>query len=397
MSAPSAEHPALRLFRPGPRVVLGLMSGTSLDGVDAAVVRLDGTGAAVRVETLGFASEAYAPALRAALRACVEAATSDVRLVSQLHVRLAHAFADVAELALTEARGAAPGLALDLVGSHGQTVQHVPDAEPCAGRPVRSTLQLGCPATLALRLGAPVVSDFRAADVALGGQGAPLAPFLDAALLGAPDETRVLLNLGGIANLTVLPPGGAPAAAFDTGPANMVADALAAQHLGAPFDADGAAAARGTADDALLDGLLADPYYAAPPPKSTGREAYGAAFVRRFDALAADDALATAVALTARTVAQAAAHAAPGAARVIASGGGVRNATLLRELRAELRRAFGRAVPLETTAAHGLDPDAKEAVLFALLAHEWANGVRTGLPAVTGAARAARQGSLTLP
>ena len=394
---PAREHPALALLRPGPRVVLGLMSGTSLDGIDAAVVRLEGTGAEVSAEVLGFASHGYRHELRGALRACVEVATSDVRLVSQLHVRLAHAFADVAEAALARARDGRPELTLDLVGSHGQTVQHVPDAEACGGLPVRSTLALGCPATLALRLGAPVLSDFRAADIALGGQGAPLAPFLDAALLGSPSETRVLLNLGGIANLTVLPPGGAPTAAFDTGPANMVVDALAARHLGAPYDEGGAAAARGTVDDALLTELLADPYYAAPAPKSTGREAYGVAFVDRFDALSPGDALATAVALTARTVAQAAASAAPEAARVVASGGGVRNPTLMAALGAELRRAFGRAVPLETTAGHGIDPDAKEAVLFALLAHEWANGARTGLPAVTGAARAARQGSLTLP
>ena len=378
------------LLRPGPRVVVGLMSGTSLDGIDAAVVRLDGTGAAVRAETLAFRSRPYGDALRAALRACVAVETSDVRQVSQLHVRLAHAFADVAEAALGAARRDRPDLRLDLVGSHGQTVHHVPDAEPCAGVPTRSTLQLGCPATLAHRLGAPVVSDFRAADLALGGQGAPLAPVLDAALLGSPAETRVLLNLGGIANVTVLPPGGAPRAAFDTGPANMVMDALAARG-GAPYDADGAGAARGTVDGALLADLLADPYYAAPPPKSTGREAYGADFVARFDGLAPDDALATAVALTARTVADAVGRHAPDAARVIASGGGVRNPTLLRAL------ADALAVPLETTAAHGVDPDAKEAVLFALLAHEWANGARTGLPAVTGARAAARQGSLTLP
>lgn len=373
------------------------MSGTSLDGIDAAVVRLEGTGAAVHAETLAFASHPYPDPMRAALRRAVEVDTSDVRLVSQLHVRLAHAFAEVAEAALAEARRDRPELTLDLVGSHGQTVQHVPDAELCGGRPTRSTLALGCPATLALRLGAPVVSAFRAADMALGGQGAPLAPFLDAALLGAPDETRVLLNLGGIANLTVLPPGGVPSTAFDTGPANMVMDALAARRLGEPFDAAGAAAARGTVDEALLAVLLDDPYYASPAPKSTGREAYGTAFVDRFDALTPGDALATAVALTARTVADAVRRAAPHASRVIASGGGTRNPTLLAALAADLDRAFGHAVPLDTTAAHGVDPDAKEAILFALLAHEWANGLRTGLPAVTGASRAAFQGSLTLP
>ena len=388
------SHPLLRLIETGPRTVLGLMSGTSLDGVDAVVARVEGSGEALRVRTLGFASAPYEQALSAALHACVEPSTSDVRLVSQLSVRLAHHFADVAEGAL-----AAAGLAasdLDLVGSHGQTVQHVPDAEACAGVPTRSTLQLGCPATLAVRLGTPVVSDFRAADVALGGQGAPLAPFIDGALFGSATETRVLLNLGGIANLTVLPPGAPPALAFDTGPANMVIDAVARRLLDTPYDVDGACAADGTPDEAVLAGLLADPYFDRPPPKSTGRELFDAAYVDRFlDAAPADacDALATAVALTARSVAHAIRTFVPDApARVIASGGGVRNPTLLRQLDAALG-----GIELETTEAYGLDPDAKEAVLFALLAHEWANGVRTGLPAVTGASRAAFQGSLTLP
>ena len=393
------SHPLLRLAETGPRTVLGLMSGTSLDGVDAVVARVEGTGATLRVRTLGFASSPYERELALALRASVESATSDVRLISQLHVRLAHHFADVAGRAL-----AAAGLAasdLDLVGSHGQTVQHVPDAEDCAGVPTRSTLQLGCPATLAVRLGTPVVSDFRAADLALGGQGAPLAPFIDGALFGSAAETRVLLNLGGIANLTVLPPGAPPLLAFDTGPANMVIDALAQRLLGTPYDEDGACAADGTPDEALLADLLADPYFDRPPPKSTGRELYDAAYVDRFLARAPSDdcdALATAVALTARSVAHAIRTFVPEApARVIASGGGVRNPTLLRHLDAALRDVGLGAVELETTEAYGLDPDAKEAVLFALLAHEWANGVRTGLPAVTGASRAAFQGSLTLP
>jgi anhydro-N-acetylmuramic acid kinase len=384
-------HPLHTLLRPGARTVLGLMSGTSLDGVDAVVARLDGSGRDLRVETLGFVSRAYDAPLRAALRACVEAASSDVRMVSQLHVRLAHHLADVAEEALAAAGlGAAD---LDLVGSHGQTVQHVPVAEACAGEPTRSTLQIGCPATLAARLGAPVLSDFRAADMALGGQGAPLAPYLDAALFRSDNEPRVLLNLGGIANVTFLPAGGPPGMAFDTGPANMVMDALAHRLTGRAYDADGAIAARGTPDEALL----ADPYYDAPPPKSTGREDYGTAFLDRFVAEGPPetaDLLATAAALTARSVAHAVQRQMPARpARVIASGGGVRNPTLLRHL----ADALGPDIALETTAAYGLDPDAKEAVLFAVLAHEWANGVRTGLPAVTGAARPAFQGSLTLP
>ena len=380
-----------RLLRPGPRVVAGLMSGTSLDGADAVVARVEGTGAGLSVETLGFHSEPYGGPLREALAACVEAATSDVRLVSQLHARLGGVFADVAERALAEA-GLGPG-ALDLVGSHGQTVHHVPEPEDCAGVPTRSTLQIGSPAVLAVRLGAPVVADFRAGDLALGGQGAPLAPYLDRTLFASPDETRVLLNLGGIANVTVLAPGREPVA-FDTGPANMVLDALVRRLAGQPYDRGGQIAAAGAPDGTLLARLVGDPYYALPPPKSTGREHFGSDFVDGLVAsgLGTEDLVATATALTARTVADAVRQHAPAAARVVASGGGVHNATLL----AMLADALG-PVPVETTAAYGVDPDAKEAVLFAVLAHEWANGARTGLPSVTGAAGAAMQGSLTLP
>ena len=379
-----------RLLRPGPRVVAGLMSGTSLDGADAVVARVEGTGAGLSVETLGFHSEPYDGPLREALAACVEAATSDVRLVSQLHARLGGVFADVAERALAEA-GLGPG-ALDLVGSHGQTVHHVPEPEDCAGVPTRSTLQIGSPAVLAVRLGAPVVADFRAGDLALGGQGAPLAPYLDRTLFASDAETRVLLNLGGIANVTVLAPGAEPVA-WDTGPANMVIDAVVRARTDQGFDRDGQIAASGAPDAALLADLMRDPYYAQPPPKSTGREDYGAAFAGRLLESGLDTAtlVATATALTARTVADAVRRHAPGAARVIASGGGVHNPTLLAML------ADALDVPVETTAAHGLDPDAKEAVLFAVLAHEWANGVRTGLPSVTGARAPAMQGSLTLP
>lgn len=369
------------------------MSGTSLDGVDAAVVRLEGSGTAVTVETLGFVSRPYEDAMHDALAACVETATSDVRLVSQLHARLGAVFADAVRAAL-DAAGLGPE-DLDLVGSHGQTVQHVPRAEEVAEVPTRSTLQIGCPATIATSLDVPVIADFRSADLALGGQAAPLAPYIDGALFTHEHETRVLLNLGGIANLTVLPPGGPPQTAFDTGPANMVIDALADRLAGRPYDADGVLAAAGTPDEALLQDVLTAPFFMEPPPKSTGREDFGTPFVDWLIARGPSDMadlIATATAFTARSVAEAVARfVEPAPDRVIASGGGVRNPTLMRML------ADALDVPLDTTAAYGLDPDAKEAVLFALLAHEWANGVRTGLPVVTGASRAAFQGSLTLP
>ncbi|HYE96367.1 MAG TPA: anhydro-N-acetylmuramic acid kinase [Rubricoccaceae bacterium] len=394
-------HPIHRLLSRPERLVAGLISGTSLDGVDAGVVRLAGTGRGLRVETLAFVSVPYEDDLREALRACTEVSLSDVRLVSQLHVLLAHRFADVLEVALAKAGMNAEEL--DLIGSHGQTVHHVPDAEPVqglAGPAVRSTLQIGSGAVLAARLGVPVVSDFRLADMALGGQGAPLAPYLDDVLFAHATETRGLLNLGGIGNLSVLPVGGGPADtfAFDTGPSNVLLDALTQRLFRRPYDADGALAARGTPDESLIEKLLSDPYFAQPPPKSTGRELFNAAYVDRFVADGpADphDLLATAAELTARSVHDAYQRfVEPNHRldRLIASGGGVHNAYLMRRLAERFA-----PVPVETTAAYGLDPDAKEAVLFAVLAHEWANGVRTGLPAVTGATRPAFQGTLALP
>ncbi|NNF58645.1 MAG: anhydro-N-acetylmuramic acid kinase [Rhodothermaceae bacterium] len=391
-------HPAISLLQRPERIVAGLMSGTSLDGVDAVIVRVQGSGRALELTTLAFVSQAYDGAIREALHWAVEVERSDVRLVSQLHVRLAHVFADVVEAALREV-----GLAtvdLDLVGSHGQTVQHVPDAEPVAGNPTRSTLQLGCPATLAVRLGTPVVSDFRAADMALGGQGAPLVPYLDDALFASAEETRGLLNLGGIANLTVLPKGSGPDAivAFDTGPSNMLIDALAQRLFDRPYDASGALASQGTPDDALVDRLLGEAYFQREPPKSTGREAFGGAYVERLlkaGPTAPHDLLATVTALTARSVYDAyqrfvSPH--HRLDRLIASGGGVHNAGLMRQL-----EALFAPIPVETTTAYGLDPDAKEAGLFAVLAHEWANGVPTNVPSVTGASRPALLGSLTMP
>lgn len=265
---------------------------------------------------------------------------------------------------------------------------------------MRSTLQLGCPATLATRLGAPVVSDFRAADLALGGQGAPLVPYLDDALFASDEETRGLLNLGGIANLTVLPRGAGPGAvlAFDTGPANMLVDALAQRLFERPYDESGRLAAQGVPDETLLARLLAEDYFQREPPKSTGREQFGAAYVAHLIAAGPTDPhdlLATATALTARSVHDAytrfigSVHPLD---RLIVSGGGAHNTVLMAML-----AALFDPIPIETTAAYGLDPDAKEAVLFAVLAHEWANGVPTNVPSVTGASRPALLGSLTLP
>ena len=396
MSLP--QSPLARLLATPERIVVGLMSGTSLDGIDAAVVRLAGTGRELRFDVLGFETLPLPDALRAAVRAAAEDAASPSAL-ARLHVRLAHAFADAAEAALAQA-----GLAsadLDLAGSHGQTIQHLPQPAPLAGRDVAVTLQIGDAPTLAARLGCPVAYDFRAADVARGGQGAPLVPYFDWAAFSSADEARLLLNLGGIANVSVLPVGAglADVTAFDTGPANMVIDQLATRFFGLGYDRGGALAAAGTVHHGLLGDLLRDPYFWQPPPKSTGRERFGAAFVEqmvehgRALGCTPHDLVATATALTAYSIGRAVLHFGPATtpARLIASGGGVHNPALMQMLADVFPDTR-----IETTAAHGLDPDAKEAVCFAVLAHELINGQPTNLPSVTGASGPALLGSLCL-
>jgi anhydro-N-acetylmuramic acid kinase len=391
-------HTLRSLLDKSERIVAGIMSGTSLDGIDVAVARLSGSGTGLRLELLAATHTPYTAPLRRMLLANSEPDSSSVRELCQLGALLGRLYSTAVTGALEEA-GLAPD-ALDLVGSHGQTVHHIPVPEPLADAgDVASTLQIGDAATLANRLRVPVVSDFRAADVALGGQGAPLVPYFDFACFASPDETRLLLNLGGIANVTVLPRGGAldDVYAFDTGPANMVLDALARRLFDQDFDLDGAHAAAGTPDETLLAELLEDPFYHRPPPKSTGREAFGRPFVDRLmqSGLAPDDVMATAAALTARSVRMAydrfiAPH--HEADVLIASGGGVRNPELMRLL----KDLFG-PIAVRSCADDGIDPDAKEALCFAVLAHEWLNGVPTNLPAVTGASRRTLLGKLTLP
>ncbi len=379
----------------------GLMSGTSLDGVDVALARLSGSGRALESELLAFTHVPYAEALRAQLLENSTPETSSVRDLAQLNVRLAHVYAAAVREAV-EAAGLAPDT-LHLVGSHGQTVHHVPDPSCCAGREVTSTLQIGDPSVLANLLGTPVVGDFRLADMALGGQGAPLVPYFDYVFFSDEQETRGLLNLGGIANLTVLPAGTGPEAvrAFDTGPANMVVDQLAHRLFGRPYDEDGALADEGEIDKALLAQLLEEDYFTQPPPKSTGREHFGTAYTTHFvergamRGLSEHDLLASATALSAYSVYQAYARFLREEQPVdvlVASGGGTHNHTLMRLL----KQVFS-PIPVRTVQDYGLDPDAKEALCFAVLAHETLNGVPTNLPSVTGASRPTLLGKVCVP
>jgi anhydro-N-acetylmuramic acid kinase len=391
----------LDLQRRSPRTVVGLMSGTSLDGVDAALVELEGSGPDLTMEPEAFVHVPYPGALRNLIRQSTDPDSSSVQVLTRLDARLAETYAEAVDRVLAEAN--TDRNALDLVGSHGQTVCHLPEPADCAGARVRATLQLGNPSTLATRLNVPVVGDFRPADMALGGQGAPLVPYFDYVTFTDADEHRGLLNLGGIANLTVLPAGGTPdeVRAFDTGPANMVIDALADRLFDAPMDRDGQHAAAGTPDHDLLADLLEGPFFRREPPKSTGRDDFGADYVDRLlnaaqsRGLSPEDTMATATLLTAASVYQAyAQYVRPDQSIdvLIASGGGVHNDTLLRML----RDAFA-PISVRIASEYGVDGDAKEALCFAVLAHETVNGVPTSLPSVTGAERAAILGSLSVP
>ena len=348
--------------------VAGVMSGTSLDGIDVAIVETDGR----RVTTLGFQSTPYSEAVRRNILA-VSNTTTTTAAISRLNFQLGELYARAVQRACRRYGPVA------LIGCHGQTIYHEGGA---------STLQIGEAAVIAERTGVPVISDFRTRDIAAGGQGAPLVPFVDCLLFRHPRRTRIALNIGGIANITVIPSG----IAFDTGPGNMVIDALAREYTGGRqnFDRGGRIAARGNLNRPLLDRLLADPYYRAKPPKSAGREQYGAEFVTRLKQtrLPLPDLIATATVLTAAAIARAAAPFQPD--ELIVSGGGAHNPQILAHL-----AAFLPGVALATTADYGIDPDAKEAIAFAILAYRTWRRKPSNLPAATGARHPVILGKLT--
>jgi len=352
--------------------VAGVMSGTSLDGIDVAIVDIRGR----RIETVGFQSTPYPEAVRAELLGPLDAAR-----ISRLNFHLGELYARAVQRAV---RRFGP---VDLIGCHGQTVFHEGGA---------NTLQIGEAAVLAERTGTPVVSNFRARDIAAGGQGAPLVPFVDYLLFRHPRRTRIALNIGGIANITVIPPAAKPGdvIAFDTGPGNMVIDALAREYTGGKqnCDRDGRIAASGKIGRGLLDALLADPYYRRRAPKTAGREQYGADFVARLkqSKLALPDLIATATALTAATIALAVRRVRTQAAELVVSGGGVHNPRIMAHL-----AAFLPGVTVATSAQYGIDPDAKEAIAFAVLAYQTWHRRPSNLPSATGARNNAILGDIT--
>ncbi|MFK4148425.1 anhydro-N-acetylmuramic acid kinase [Streptomyces sp. NPDC004065] len=364
--------------------VIGLMSGTSYDAIEAAAADLALDGDTLTLRPLGHLSTAYPEDLKDLIAATLPPAATTTQAVCALDTGIGRAFASAAERTLRELCG---GTA-DLVVSHGQTVHHWVEDDT-----VRGTLQLGQPAWIAEATGLPVVSDLRSRDVAAGGQGAPLVGMTDALLLRGLPGTPAALNLGGIANVTVLAPGAEPLA-FDTGPANALLDA-AVRHFtagAAGYDEDGRRAAAGRTSPGLLRVLLDDPYYRRPAPKSTGKEHFHLPYLlRALDAAptpAPEDVLATLTRLTAVTVAGACrAH---GVTELVVSGGGLRNPVLMRMIAEELP-----GVRLRPSDELGLPSDAKEALAFAVLGFLTVHGLPGALPSGTGARRAALLGSIT--
>jgi anhydro-N-acetylmuramic acid kinase len=374
---PLARLLALRTVTP--RRVVGLISGTSADGIDAALVELEGAGEMTRARLLRYRTRPFDPELRARIVALKDARADEIL---RLHFRLGEEFAEAALEVIGEARR--EGLAVHLIGSHGQTARHHPRAGSPDGR--AATLQIAEPAIIAERTGLPVVADFRPRDIAAGGEGAPLVPLVDWLLFRRTGATRACLNMGGIANVTVVTQALDGVRAFDLGPANMPLDLVVQAWTGGAetFDHDGARAASGRVDRKLVAELLRHPYLELAPPKSTGREAFGDVFVRPLLTRYAGregDLLASLTRFVAESVASGIRRwVREPVAEVLVSGGGARNGTLMAELGTVLA-----PVPVRSLAEVGLDPDAKEAVAFAVLANETLFGRPGNVPGATGA------------
>ncbi len=373
-----------------PLTVIGLMMGTSVDGVDAAVTRIADTEDGLRLALLHYQETPIAPDLRRRILALLRPESSRVDEVCEVNVLVGEALAAAGEAAARRA-----GVQTDLVASHGQTVWH--QVEP--GH-TRSTLQIGEPSVIAERLGATVVADFRPRDIAAGGQGAPLASYVDVLLFGADGRARAIQNIGGIGNVTWVPADNRweAALAFDTGPGNVLIDLIVARVTEGQqqYDADGALAARGTPDESLLSELLAHPYFEQQPPKTTGRELYSAPYAEailesaRQKGLSDADVVATATALTARSIAEQYRRFLPGQPEeVVVSGGGSKNPTLMRMLGELVAPARVRV-----QGEFGLPSSGREAAYFAVLGYQALHGRTNTLPGCTGARHAVPMGKI---
>jgi anhydro-N-acetylmuramic acid kinase len=387
-------------------ILAGVMSGTSADGINVALVRLDESArlGPASFALLGHAEYPYPKQVRAAVLGLMNASQACVADLARLNVLLGELYGEA--ILATERRF---GVKVDLIGCHGQTLYHQGEAARFLGRKVAATWQTGEAAIVAAKVGAPVVSDFRPADMAAGGMGAPLVPFLDYVLFRDARIGRIVQNIGGIANLTAIPAGASASdvVAFDTGPGNMVIDAVTAKLFGKPFDRGGQIAASGKVVEKVVGAILGQTFFEKHPPKTAGREEFGREFVddflRRCGRVPKQNVVATATALTARSIAHAVQRyilkrTGPAKKRafgeIILSGGGTKNSTLVAMLVSELNPL---GLRLRFSDDFGLPSAAKEAVAFAFLAHESWHRRASNIPAATGANRAAVLGKISYP
>ena len=382
-------------------IVAGVMSGTSADGIDVAIVRIAGEKLKLRLKLLAHKHTAYPQPVRTAILNAMNAAVMSVADLSRLNFLLGELYSE----AVRKAQESSGIRKLDLVGCHGQTLYHQGEGMPFLGRKIACTWQTGEGSVIAARVGVPVVSDFRPADMAAGGKAAPLVPLLDYALFRHARLGRILQNIGGIGNLTAIPAGAKPknVMAFDTGPGNMVIDQLMQRLYGKSYDHNGAIAAEGNVLQAVLEELLRTPYFRLKPPKTAGREEFGREYVDEVVLLCKDarpqDIIATATALTAKSISQsiqqfvlARAGKKPNFRDYIVSGGGAENRTLIKMLSQEVSKM---GLTLRKVDDFQLPGQAKEAVAFALLAYQTWRREPGNVPSATGAKRAAVLGKIS--
>jgi len=375
------------------------MSGTSVDAIDVVLVRVTGAGEQSVVEILHFLEVLFPEEIQQMVFTNAEVTSSNVNDICLLHTTLAFVYADAVRQVCNVAGIAVE--AIDLVGMHGQTIHHLPEKIKVASYHVRSTLQIGSGPTLSKLLGVPVVSNFRAGDMAVGGQGAPLVPYIEYLLFRDPVEHRVFINIGGIANITILPASCRmrDVVAFDTGPGNMIVDALVRQGYGKEFDDGGQIASSGQLNNDLFSWLMSHEFFKLEPPKSAGRELFGTEFVHSLLQIAKDlsinsmaDIIATTSECTVKSITRALLHRLPPNEPVslFISGGGAKNRFFVDGIRHNIRQ-----VTMRKISDLGVPSEAKEAVCFALLANEWLFGNPSNLPSVTGAKEAVVLGSFS--
>ena len=379
----------VELFEKKSRLVIGLMSGTSVDGIDAAIAEIEGSGTGMKMRQIDFITVPFPEGFKELVIRNSLTGTSDVADIARLNFLIAQLYADAVRRLCNHAGVKTQDV--DLIGSHGQTIHHLPRAERMFGKDVSATLQIGDPSVLAKLTGIATVGDFRVGDIALGGQGAPLVPYFDYILFRSNEKSRSLLNIGGISNITYLPKGCGTqdVLAFDTGPGNMIVDRLMKKMFNKDFDEGGAIAIAGTIQGDMIDWLMTDTFVRMAPPKSTGRERYGDPFVtsllEKYGGRRIEDIIATVSEFTAVSVYTnylLFLKTKGGIDELFVSGGGAHNRYILDSL----RNHFG-GVSVAAAEDIGISSDAKEALCFAVLANELISGNPANLPSVTGASK----------